>query len=63
MSVFLRSYYQISIALIAVLVLCRTDPNVVCVAAETPGPEASGRPVEVQMRNVMYHFTDIVTSG
>jgi hypothetical protein len=53
----LRNWYRMSAVLMAVLLLCCATADI---AWPAPGSEASGRPVEVQMRNVMYHFTNSV---
>jgi hypothetical protein len=56
-SLLLRNWHRMSAVLIAVLLLCCATA---VIAEPVPGSEASGRSVEVQMRNVMYHFTDSV---
>lgn len=53
----LRNWYRMSAVLIAVLLLYCAAADI---ARSAPGSEESGRPVEVQMRNVMYHFTNSV---
>ena len=42
----------------AMLMLLLLDGGKPAMAQAAPGMEASGQSVEVQMRNVMYHFTD-----
>ena len=44
----------------AMLMLLLLDGGKPAIAQTAPGMEASGQSVEVQMRNVMYHFTDDV---
>jgi hypothetical protein len=50
-----RTWYRIAVVLIFALLLLTTQ-RFVSAAIETPR-----RPVEVQMRNVMYHFTDSIS--